>query len=163
MSERNPARSDVLTGGLIAAAGLCAGGRALFMPKPADVDPWVAYLTYPGSLPLLLGAVLFLGGLTVCLKGFRRGGALTPEDLRQRLIALNTPASRRVLIFVLSFLVYTIFLLGSLPFWLATFLYLLAAVATFRPAKWSIIVLITIGVSVSLQVLFEQILKLPLP
>ena len=78
-----------------------------------DINPY----TVPGLLPGLLGIVITLLGVLLALRSWRRGG-LGGERLH-----VDAAVVRRLALVIALLLIYSIGLVGRVPFWLASALY----------------------------------------
>ncbi|WP_176475718.1 tripartite tricarboxylate transporter TctB family protein [Halomonas salipaludis] len=127
---RQSARADLITGGVFILLGLAVAYAAWEMPRFANrgVHPWVA----PGVVPLLLGGLLALCGALLGWRAAKQGalGKLSQHTSWRMLIA--SVESRRLWAMIALALMYTLVLLGWLPFWLATGLYVWASIVIFE-------------------------------
>lgn len=163
MNERDVRKSDVLSGLVLVGVGFLAAVTALGMPIPPDLDPLLGYLTYPGSMPLLLGFFLILGGLALVWHGFRIAGPPGSSELRRWVTAAFSQEGRRAALIFLLLVVYSMLLLGRVPFWLATFVYLVAVMALVGGVRLRTVAAVALAASASLHLLFEFVFNLPLP
>jgi hypothetical protein len=97
------------------------------MPRFAELD--INPYTVPGLVPGVLGAVILLLGAILCLRSARasgwRLGALPVGRLSE-------PGLRRLLLAAVLCLAYAGGLVGLVPFWLATALFVAVFVALFE-------------------------------
>lgn len=163
MSQSVLRKSDVVSGLLLVFLGLSVAVAALQMSRPEDVSPLVAYLTYPGSVPLLLGILIIVCGLAVSWKGYRTARGPGREELRALARALGSPSGRRGLAVVALFAIYATTLIALFPFWLATLAYLTVLMFVLQSTRWWIILITAFAVSVGLHLFFGSLLNLPLP
>lgn len=121
-SSGGMARADLLTGVALMVVGVAALAACLDMPRfeERQINPYTA----PGLVPGMIAAVIAL-----------LGALLTVRAIRQRSVRL-TPASRpsaggtrRLWLTLFLTLTYAAGLVGRLPFWLATGLFVFAFVA----------------------------------
>lgn len=123
-------RADLWTGIVFILLGLAVVYAAWAMPRleSRGVHPFAA----PGVVPLLLGGLLTLCG---SLLGWRalRGGALhrLPAEQSMRYL-LGMVETRRLLVMVALTLGYTLILIGLVPFWTATALYVFVSIVVFE-------------------------------
>jgi hypothetical protein len=125
--HRPSARADFLSGlGWIAfGAAVIAGAWAMerFESQGATL------YSMPGLVPGLLGGMLALLGALLCIRAAAHG-ALKPA---QRPL---WPGWNRALLLAIGFmLAYALGLVGRLPFWLATFLFVAGSIAFFEWAE----------------------------
>jgi putative tricarboxylic transport membrane protein len=161
--------ADLVSGIAFAALGLAVLVGSWQMPRPEErgVHP----LTVPGLVPGLLGLALLLCG------GLLAAGAWRAGDLRAGLAALaglaRGPEAQRVGIALALVLLYTLVLVGWLPFSVATALFVFAFIVAFelllapappspgRTLAWAAAVAIVAGVAVVL--VFERGFLVRLP
>lgn len=129
------ARADFLFSLVLIALGLFVGIESWRMPRLEElgIEPWSA----PGLVPGLLGAIVLGLGLVLCARSVRRGGhrPAAPADPGDR-AARRRAAGRFVLALVLT-VGYAAGLVGHLPFWLATLIFVTVFIAAFEwdPAR----------------------------
>jgi putative tricarboxylic transport membrane protein len=165
--RRNAA--DLLAGLSFVALGLALLYGSWTMPRLEErgVHP----LTVPGLVPGLLAlALLLCGGLLAA--GAWRAGNLG-AGLAALLALAGGPAARRVAVALVLVLVYALGLVGWLPFWLATALFVFAFILCFevwlapavpplgRTLAWAAGVALVTGVAVVL--VFERGFLVRLP
>ncbi len=133
-AERTPAadamaRADFVTS--LVLIGLGAGALVLSLRMPRFQDLNIEPYTAPGLVPGVLGAVILLLGGVLCLRAARAGGGRLAGG-RDRPTWLADAGARRLLLAVVLTLGYAAGLVGRLPFWLATWLFVTAFVALFE-------------------------------
>lgn len=120
-------RADLVTSVVLMALGLATVVESWRMPRFKDVgaEPWSA----PGVVPAMLGAALFLMAAILFLRSFaaRRAGTGGPEPAEPM-------GWGRVGTAVVLCILYAGVLVGTLPFWLATFLFVFAFIVVFELA-----------------------------
>ena len=128
MTPRGMTRFDLGFSVLLVALGMAVIIESWRMPRLENlaVEPYSA----PGLVPGILGIVLSLLGLILLLRSIKRvlagdpGAATEPLD------------SKRFLLAVAITLSYAAGLVGNIPFWLATFLFVTVFIIVFEhPAK----------------------------
>jgi uncharacterized membrane protein len=123
----NTARTDLWGGAGWVAFGLWILVEALRMDRFEAMGASV--YTMPGFVPGMIGAVIIALGLLLAVRGWRKrtmdstDSAETVESLINKRIALMLPLT----------LVYAAALLGRLPFWLATALFVASFTWAFTP------------------------------
>ena len=161
-----PPRADLLTAAVLLAFGLGVFGIALNMPTFAEQSH--SGLTAPGIVPGFYGLVI--AGLSVLLglRAIRRGAlhdpaqhapALGPGDARQ----LGTAAALGIL--------YAGVMVGTLPFWLASALFVFAFTTAFewergpvgRPRRIIEAALLGLGTGLAVSLIFERLFLVRLP
>jgi putative tricarboxylic transport membrane protein len=119
------ARADLVTGLVLVALGIAVVVESLRMPRfeHLNINPY----TIPGLVPGAIGAVLLVLGAVLFVRaavagGWRFGGGT----------ALGDQGVRRLLLAVALCVGYAAGLVGRLPFWLATLLFVTGFVALFE-------------------------------
>ena len=110
-------RADFVTGLFLVVLGAAALIGSLEMPRFEEraINPY----TVPGLVPGLLSAVILVLGTVLTLRGARAGGWRIGWDPA----ALADPGWRRLALALLLCVGYAAGLVGAVPFWLATFLF----------------------------------------
>jgi putative tricarboxylic transport membrane protein len=128
-SARTMVKADFVTGLVFVALGLAVVVECLRMPRfeELNVNPY----TVPGLVPGILGAIIAVLGAILVVRAARAGGWRLTEraDARPMLAEAGT---RRVLLSIALCLLYAAGLVGRLPFWLASFLFIAAFVVLFE-------------------------------
>lgn len=156
------ARYDLISGIVLALFGAFIAIESWRMPRLEErgIDPWTA----PGTVPGVLGVALAILGIVLAIRG--RGGLGQPADI----VGTGAGRTRFVLALALN-LVYALALIGRLPFWLATFLYLTAFMFIFgleanRPGalmRGLMIVIVAGAATAAVVYLFETLFLVILP
>lgn len=99
-------------------------------------DQGASIYTAPGLVPGLLGAIIALFGVLLARRALAtgRGAATIPtdDDARSSPAGADAATSRRFAVALVLCLVYAIALVGHLPFWLATGVFVTAFIAFFE-------------------------------
>jgi len=121
------ARADLLTSVLLTIFGLVIVYFSWTMPRleARHIHP----ATIPGLVPLLLGIALTLCGALLFLRSRRLEGMGSWADLGRVLVGRK---ARRVGAVLGLALIYTLVLVGLLPFWAASMLFIFAFIVTFE-------------------------------
>lgn len=112
--------------------------------------------TAPGLVPGVLGLVILALGVILALRAARRGAAPAP-GLRW---------DGTTLLVLALCLGYAVGLVGRLPFWLATFLFVTGFIAVFEypsPRRMAVGVLYGAGTAAAIPWLFESVFLVRLP
>ncbi len=127
---RQSTRADLVTGVVFILLGLTVAFAAWEMPRFANrgVHPLAA----PGLVPLLLGGLLALCGALLSWRAARQGGIAKLSRQTSWKMLVASAESRRLWTMIALTLVYTLILLGWLPFWLATGLYVWVTIVIFE-------------------------------
>ena len=165
------ARADFLTGLALIFLSIYVLIESWQMPRLEHLK--VHPLSVPGIVTAFIGMVLLLFGIVLVIRSVRRGGhrlGLTYEGLRRLFIK---PGNQRLLLTAILTIGYAGFLIGILPYWLATGLFIFAFVVLFEwergmnIAQWrrGIIsaALIAILSSAAITLVFERLFLVALP
>jgi putative tricarboxylic transport membrane protein len=159
------ARSDLWSGVVFVGVGLGVLVESWRMPRLEErgIDPW----TVPGLVPGVLGLVLAVLGAVLALRGWRESRGQTDHT---SIIGRGDARIRLVTALGLN-LVYALLLVGRLPYWLATFVYLAAFMAIFvleprrsGAAKRALLILaVATAMTAGTVYLFETLFLVRLP
>ena len=120
-------RADFLTGLVFALLGAVVIWASLEMPRFEERGGDL--YTAPGLVPGALGAIILVLGAVLLVRAARAGGwRLSPPDARSS----RDPGVRRLVLAVVLCLIYAGGLVGTVPFWLATFVFITAFVVLFE-------------------------------
>jgi Tripartite tricarboxylate transporter TctB family len=122
-------RADLVTGLVLVALGGAVVVESLRMPRfeHLNINPY----TVPGLVPGALGAVILVLGAALFVRAARAGGGRAGGRAGPA-AWLTDPGVRRLLLAVGLCVGYAAGLVGRLPFWLATFLFVTGFVALFE-------------------------------
>ncbi len=120
-------RADLLTACALAALGLATVYLSWTMPRleARHVHP----ATIPGLVPLILGAALTLCAIILAVRALRVDAA---GGWRVLWSAVTGPQARRAGIALALVLLYALVLVGRLPFWLASGIFIFAFIMVFE-------------------------------
>ena len=130
MQTRPLVRADLITGIVLLVFGLWVLAELYGMPRLEErrVNPWTA----PGLVPGLLGIIIALLGGVLTLRSLL-AGALHPRAVAGAKFAAEERASfHRLLICTTLCVVYAVLLVGRIPFWLATGLFVFTFITVFE-------------------------------
>lgn len=160
-----PPRVDLVTAAVLFCCGL--GVVALALQMPTFVEQSHTGLTAPGIVPGFHGMVIallaILLGLRAIRRGGLRGGASGP--------ALAAGDGRRLLTAAVLGTLYAGVLVGRLPFWLASAIFVFAFTTAFewekgpagRVRRVAEAALIGLGTGLAVMLVFERIFLVRLP
>ena len=122
-------KADFVTGLLLIALGIATVVASLAMPRfeQLNVNPYTA----PGLVPGALGLVILILGAALFVRAARAGGWRLLERAGER-SSWSAPGVRNLALAALLCLGYAAGLIGRVPFWLATFLFVATFVAAFE-------------------------------
>lgn len=161
--------ADLITGCVLTVFGLAVAYMSWTMPRLEirGIHP----ATVPGLVPGLLGAALAICGATLAAKAWRLGhGARARRDFAA--IFRSAEAGRFAVTATLS-LAYALVLVGLVPFWLASALFVFAFILVFetwlspqpkplvRSAFWAAVQGVVVGVAVTLVFQYGFLVRLP--
>lgn len=159
------ARSDLWSGMIFAVIGLAVAIESWRMPRLEErgIDPW----TIPGMVPGLLGLALCLLGVALAVRGWRHS---LGQTLQVSIIGAGDARTRFLTALGLN-LGFALLLVGRIPFWLATFAYLIVFMTVFalEPRKPGatrrglLILAVGAGVTAAVVYLFETLFLVRLP
>ena len=129
-SARTMVKADFVTGLIFFTLGVAVVVESLRMPRfeELDVNPYTA----PGMVPGILGAIILMLGAVLFVRAARAGGWRLAERTPDAQPFLADPGARRLRLAIALCLLYAAGLVGRLPFWLATFLFVAGFVALFE-------------------------------
>jgi putative tricarboxylic transport membrane protein len=170
-SARTLVKADFITGLIFMAFGLAVVIECLRMPRFEDlqVNPY----TVPGLVPGILGVIVLTLGAVLFVRAARAGGWRLTERGPEAKRFLADPGARRLLLSVALCLLYAAGLVGRLPFWLATFLFVFAFVVLFewplaadrsdRLRRVLFAVMLGAVISAATSIVFQEIFLVRLP
>ena len=162
-------RADFITGLVLMLLGVAVVWASLDMPRfeERNANPYTA----PGLVPGVLGAIILaLGAILFVRAGAPAAGAWRG---RRRRAARTIPASGALPSSIALCLVYAGGLVGTVPFWLATFLFITAFVILFewplatdradRARRLAFAPLLAAVIAVGVTALFQYVFLVRLP
>lgn len=164
--EKAPAspRADLVTAAVLMALGIAILQQAWQMPR--FVEQSGTGLTAPGIVPGFYGAMIALLSAVLGLRALRRGGwaARAPRGKA-------TSDTRRLLTAAALGVLYAGVLVGRVPFWLASALFVFAFTTAFeweqgpqrRARRIAEAALIGLGTGLAVTLVFEKLFLLRLP
>lgn len=123
-------KADFVTGLVLIALGIATVIASLAMPRfeQLNVNPY----TVPGLVPGALGVVILILGTALFVRAARAGGWRLIEHAAGRGPSWSDPGTRNLALAIVLCLGYAAGLVGRMPFWLATFLFVAVFVAAFE-------------------------------
>ena len=187
MGQAGMPRADFVTSLFLIAFGTGMLWGALAMPRfeQRKIDP----LSVPGIVPGFLAIVLLVLAVFLLVRSIRQGGyrlGRAPEapavgpaggdddetDPEEAGSGLFSPANGRMLLALAMGLVYAVGLVGAMPFWLATFIFVTAFIVVFEWNRWRRSLLWLMAVTAILQgaavaaavtLIFQELFLVTLP
>jgi putative tricarboxylic transport membrane protein len=163
-------KADFVTGLVLIALGIATVAASLAMPRFAElnVEPYTA----PGLVPGVLGVVILVLGGALFVRAARAGGWRL-LDRTSGGSWWSDPGARNLALAALLCLAYAGGLVGRMPFWLATFLFVAAFVAAFewtlartrkqRLGRLAFAVIFAALVSAAVTLVFQDVFLVRLP
>lgn len=170
MQHRPLAIADLVTGLVLLALGLATTVESYRMPRLEErsIDPW----TVPGLVPGFLGVIIAVLGLALALRSLAAGGLTAPSHTGIDVAEVRAGRFRFFLCLVLC-IVYAVGLVGRVPFWLATGLFVFVFIAAFewnscddsraRTVKLVIAAVIAAAAATIVPFVFETLFLVRLP
>jgi len=159
MDEKQMAKADFITSVVMIAAGLIVLGVTLYFPRFSE---WGGIYSNPGFTPFLMVLALVGMYLYLLVRSLKRGGnqiRVTGEMVRK---FFQSMVAKRYFICLGLFVLYYI-LLGRIPFILDTSLYLFLSILIFGGGRWLKALVISVGTSFAIYLIFLRIFLVPLP
>ena len=157
MENKNQRSSDILTGIILAALGV------FIIIYSINLSRGEIFYTSAGFLPLLLGVFFAATGVYLAINGHRKGGSLAMFTLSKIMDAIRTKQGINT-IFILAWLALYIFVfLNILPYFIATFLYLVVMMVLFYKRSIVLAVVVSVCASIAITIMFGSVAGIPLP
>lgn len=164
--EKAPAspRADLVTAAVLFALGVAIVQQAIAMPR--FVEQSGTGLTAPGIVPGFHGAMIALLSVVLGIRAMRRGGWAAHGP-----VARGGTDGRRLAIAAALGILYAGVMVGRVPFWLASALFVFAFTATFewdagpagRTRRIVDAAAIGLGTGIAVTLVFERLFLLRLP
>lgn len=166
MNDRGMARADLLTGAVLFAVSVAvvAGAWNMDRLEARRIHP----LSAPGFTPGLLGLALGVTSVLLVAQALRRGGATGWSSMLEG--GWRSAAMAHLFGALALCLFYAVVLVGTLPYWLATSIFVSAFIAVFEwkdaVPKWQMLswaVGIGVGIGVVVSYVFSELFLVRLP
>ena len=130
MKPKTLIKLDFITALAVVALGIGVFEESLRMPRleNLDINPYTA----PGLVPGILGIVLAALGVALLVRSCLRGGWRMSVDVASVRTFFHDRGIRRLALALLLTFGYADGLLGRMPFWLATFVFVAAFIIAFE-------------------------------
>ena len=157
MENKNLRSSDILTGIILAALGV------FIIIYSINLSRGEIFYTSAGLMPLLLGVFFAATGVYLAINGHRKGGSLAMFTLSKIMDAIRTKQGINT-IFILAWLaLYNFVFLNILPYFIATFLYLVVMMVLFYKRSIVLAVVVSVCASIAITIMFGSVAGIPLP
>ena len=130
MKQENMPKADFVVSTLLMCASVWVIIHSLQMPRFKEVD--ANPLSVPGIVPGILGIVIFILSLVVFIRSLTRKGyrlGLNRQTLKN---FFRDTSLQRMLLTILICIVYGIYMVGSMNYYLATFIFVLVFIILFQ-------------------------------
>lgn len=119
----------------------------------------------PGLIPMMLGTILLVLSIVLLIGSLKDGGvAARTSEIKSLFKELKEdPNTMRMLIGVVLMGLYTFVMLGLLPFWIATFIFMMLLMYFLEAGSIPQIVVISAIVTALIILLFQVCFRVPLP
>lgn len=159
MNDTQMAKADFLTAVVVIFASVCVMAVTLRFPRFAE---WGGLYANPGFTPFLLLAILVGMYGYVLVRAIQRGGHRIRITGEQVAAFVRSGLVRRYALCLALFVLYYA-LLGRIPFFLDTSLYLFLAMLIFGAVRWWTALVIAVGTAGAVYLVFLRIFLVPLP
>ena len=130
MKQENMPKADFVVSILLMCFGLWVIIHSLQMPRFKEVD--ANPLSVPGIVPGLLGIVIFILSLVVFRRSLTRKGYRLGLNRHTLKTFFQDTSLQRMLLTILICIVYGIYMIGSMNYYLATFIFVLVFLILFQ-------------------------------
>lgn len=157
-------KADVVFSIVLIILGIYVLREALKMPVtglPGTVEQ--EFYLSPGFFPTLIAVILMIMGLALFINGIRSGGSISKKDLVRFVKMFSSEIAIKSMIIVGLILIYTVVLLGKIPFFWATFIFLASSMFFLKATSWWRIILISGLGSLLITYCFGTLARIPLP
>jgi hypothetical protein len=117
----------------------------------------------PGFLPTIVAVILMIMGLFLLINGLKSGGKISKKDIINIIQVIKSENFVKSVIMVALIIIYTFILIGRLPFFWATFIFLTISMLFLRATSWWRIILISAVASLVITYSFGTLARIPLP
>ncbi len=165
------AKADFLTGLVLIFLSLYVMFESWKMPRLEHLK--VHPLSVPGLVPAFLAAVILIFATVLVVRSVLRGGHRLTFTFKGFLQTLRSPGNQRLLLTAVLTIAYAAFLIGTLPYGLATGLFIFVFIVLFEWKKGINIAqqrrgilsasLIAILSAVAITLVFERLFLVSLP
>ena len=130
MKQENMPKADFVVSILLMGFGVWIVLHSLQMPrfKELRADP----LSVPGIVPGILGTVIFILSLVVFIRSLTRKGYQLGLNRQRLKNFFQETSSQRMLLTISICIAYGIFMVGSMNYYLATFIFVLVFIILFQ-------------------------------
>lgn len=163
---------DFIFSFVLIALGLFVTLSGVAMYQEAKLPPYSveSFALSPGFMPTILGIALTACSVILLLQSLRGKGSFADafRDNARQFAAWVKPAFRSKDAFmmgvgILMMFVYSYFLVGLLPYWVASLIFLMALMFFLRAARWWKIILISLAAVGIIIFLFQFCFHAALP
>jgi len=164
-AQKRSAKLDLYSSIVLFLASLYVFVCGLRMPINVYTGSDDAWYGAPGGFPIIIGGILMVLSAMLFVKSWRVVGGFHKEDFKGFTQTLKSSYAKRLVLVVGLLVIYIFVLLGRMPFYVATFLYLFITMLAFRKKNFAIWKLLIICVVVVALITygFGTLAGIPLP
>lgn len=170
VDSRTMHKADFVTSVVLIAFSISALVLSLRLPRleHRNINPW----TVPGMVPGFLAAIILVLGILLLVRSIRHKGYRLGLSGAGLVGFLRSETFFRLALTVGLGVVYAIFLVGAVPYWIATFVYIVAFILIFelrpkqgrRPARILILAVVEGAVATAaVASVFQFVFLIDLP
>lgn len=153
---------DFISGIILLIFGIYVLITGIFIAKKSTIGDIVWYGS-PGIFPIFIGVIIVILAIILAIENLPKENNV--NLIRDIVKCVDKNVVFRTLITIGLFAVYVFILIGRIPFYIATFVYLFITMLIFRENKFVIwkLLLISIIVTIIICLGFGKIANIPLP
>jgi putative tricarboxylic transport membrane protein len=171
MEMRPLVRADLITGVILLVFGVAVVAESYGMPRleERNINPWTA----PGIVPGMLGLVITLLGAALAFRSAMAGGFHTQSRKTLEEAAESRVSFARLALCAALCVIYAVLLVGRVPFWLATGLFVFVFIVAFewqetgsnagRLRMLAVAIVIAAATAIVVSFVFEYLFLVRLP
>ncbi len=119
--------------------------------------------TSPGVLPGVVSVIIMVLSLSLVISAWRSGARVKKIDLLNTIRVLKEKQSLRIILISFIFVIYIFGLIGNIPFYWATFIYIFVFMFLFQAGRFISMVLTAGVTSYLITYIFGTLINIPLP
>ncbi|MCC8191107.1 MAG: tripartite tricarboxylate transporter TctB family protein [Planctomycetes bacterium] len=155
---------DLIFGCLLLVVSLVVLGLSIAMPirgmgGAMQSTFWIA----PGALPVVVSSVLVVLSLVLLAGGWKAGARITRADLAAVAQTLRSRPAKYMYLVSAFLIIYVCLMLGRIPYWMATFVYLCLFMVCLRAAKLHVIIIASALTTLGIWYCFGKVAMILLP
>lgn len=163
--QKKSARNDLYSSIVLFLISLYVFIEGVRMPVSVYTGSDGAWYGAPGGFPVIIGGILMILSVMLFAKSWRITGGFRKDDFQDMTAVLRSAYVKRLALITVLLAVYIFVLLGRVPFYVATFLFLFVTMLVFRRngfAVWKLLV-ISVVIDALITYGFGTLAGIPLP